>query len=61
MILIRLDDYKCFYIFKHIILENIQFDIWRSISDKKYIKKIGLFTLFIPIKEIFEGLKINFD
>ena len=42
MILIRIDDNKCFFIFKHIILEYIPFDILMSISDtkKKILKKI---------------------
>ena len=42
MILIRVDDNKCFFIFKHIILEYIPFDILMSISDtkKKILKKI---------------------
>jgi len=42
MKLIRIDDNKCFFIFKHIILEYIPFDILMSISDvkKKILKKI---------------------
>ena len=42
MKLIRIDDNKCFFIFKHIILEYIPFDILMSISDvkKKLLKKI---------------------
>ena len=37
MILIRIDDNKCFFIFKYIILEYIPFNILMSISDTKKI------------------------